>query len=118
MANVFEYKCKSCDTTYTNYQTSKWDEDGNLILIPCPRCGFENSTRGSKASGDRVRYSRNLGITPAQMRDKATMERYMEFHPGAELNSKGQLKISNRTEKLRRMKEHSKMTGQTLVEND
>ena len=69
-------------------------------------------------SQENHRWSRNLGLNPIQMNDPATMKRYREHHPDALLDKKGRLLIKSSADKLQRIKEHSKMTGQKLVETD
>lgn len=118
MANTFLYKCKECGQTYKKWGYSLWDEDGNKVTVDCPRCGTANISHGSAPDGDKIRYSRNLGFSPDQLRNPNERAIIEKAHPGAEFNASGHMKISNRTEKLRRIKERSSMTKQNLVEGD
>lgn len=118
MANTFFYKCQECDYNYKKYGYSFWDDEGNRIKVECPLCGIENISFGAAPDGDKIRYSRNLGFSKRQLEDPKIRQSIEKYHPGAEFNEKGHMKISNRTEKLRRIKEKSNMTGQKLVEGD
>jgi len=51
---------------------------------------------------ENIRWSWSLGINPDDPKQLAAAKKR---HPGAEFNKRGQMKIHNRAEKLRRMKE-------------
>lgn len=90
----------------------------------CPDC--TTPSKRSDKYGDiytdlvnNERWSRNLGVHPNQLKDPAQRKRLAEIHPGATFDDRtGKMQISNRKEKLQRIKERGAATGQTLVEGD
>lgn len=105
---VKEYTCTSCG----------WYKEFELrekTPTPCPECGSngcrivfreqvksKGSECGFNAFKENIRWSWSLGINPDDAKQVAAAK---IRHPGAEFNESGQMKINNRTEKVRRMRE-------------
>lgn len=98
---IYEYTCEKCGNTAEHSFSMK--EMPHSIPCPCGKSMTRSFSAGNSPNLDvgHVRYSLALGMDPAQIASGEANR----VHPGAEFDSRGLMKIHNRAEKLRRIKE-------------
>ena len=105
---IYKYRCKKCNNLFNIHCFVS--ERNKTKKCSCGNPAFrdveeELKERGKlhNPEGDHPRWSWALAINPNQIKEA------MKVHPDAVFNSKGQMLIKNRVEKLRRMKEAKMM---------
>jgi putative FmdB family regulatory protein len=98
---LYDYACDECGDTAERFFGMKEMPHS----IPCP-CGASmvrvfNAGNAPNLDVEHVRYSLALGMSPEQIASGEAAR----VHPGAEFDSRGLMKIHNRTEKLKRIRE-------------
>lgn len=119
---IYTFECVDCDRPMEIVMPmSNVVSVGDTIASEHCECGGKlrrTIVDVNSMNKENHRWSKNLGLNPVQMNDPATMKRYRQFHPDATLDKRGRLLIKSRADKLKRLNEHNKMTGQKLVETD
>lgn len=98
---LYEYTCEKCGEVVDLQFTMK----DMPHTAPC-ECGGTMGRTFSSGNApnldvEHVRYSLALGMNPEQIASGEAAR----IHPGAEFDSRGLMKIHNRAEKLKRIKE-------------
>jgi putative FmdB family regulatory protein len=96
----YDYRCPDCGIEFEEvHPMSEYDKD-----TPCPECGAV-ATRliscPTVYAENICRVSQALGVHPSQIPEAR------KIHPGAEFTADGAMKIKDRTEKLKRLKERN-----------
>lgn len=114
---TYDFECEECEDIQEEFFTMKQVPSE----VVCDSCGGRSKKKFPTPminNCDNVRMSRNLGYSPIQLNNPAARAEIDKHHPGAVYDEKGRMEIRNRADKLRRIKEKSKATGQTLVEDN
>jgi hypothetical protein len=120
---IKDYHCTACGFN-KQYFGHYADEGYEPIPVSCPECNGHScrivyrSRHEHKSDQclvdvlerENTRWSLALGVQPCQVEEASKM------HPGARFREDGAMEIRSRSDKLRRMKERSKATGQEWVE--
>lgn len=97
---LYDYTCDKCGSTVERHFTMK--DMPHEIDCTCGSKMYRSFGAGCfNVDADNVRFSLALGMNPEQISSGEAQR----VHPGAEFDELGRMKISNRAEKLKRMRE-------------
>ena len=94
---LYEYKCGVCEHITSDFRGVE-DRDNPVVCEICGCVAKKIISLPNADLPDNERWSWSMGVNPKQVSEA------MNVYPGSEYNKKGQLKIKNRTHKLREMK--------------